>query len=199
MKDKNPEKDGRMERIKDLIRSMPGEKPDYDDLEQADPDRTEEAYQEEQGKWMEEIIRKKTADTFVMHSIGKVRRTDDRTWIEIKPRYRDAMSGLEGFSHIHVLFWFHENDTPENRSVLQVHPRKNNENPLTGVFATHSPLRPNLVGHTLCRILSVENTNIEIESIDARDQTPVVDIKCYIPCTHRKHEIRVPDWVKRGT
>ena len=105
------------------------------------------------------------------------------------------MSGLDGFSHIHVLFWFHENDTPANRRILQVHPRKDSRKPLTGVFATHSPMRPNLVGLTLCRILAVENTKIEVETIDARDQTPVMDIKCYIPYQLRKHEIRVPDWV----
>ena len=145
MKDKDPDTDGHIDRIKELLHSLPGEKPDYEDLDQADPDQTEEKYQEEQREWLEGVRKKKMVDSFVMHSIGTVRKTDDRTWIEDRPRYKAAMSGLDGFSHIHVLFWFHANDTPKNRNVLQVHPRKDSKNPLTGVFATHSPMRPNLV------------------------------------------------------
>ncbi len=186
---------GRLEKLKALFRSFKGKEPDYGNLDQADPHQTEEKYQKEQKRWLDEVQRKKMADSFVMHSIGMVRKEDDRSRIEIHPPYRDAMLGLEGFSHIHVLFWFHENDTPEKRNTMQVHPRKDAGNPLTGVFATHSPVRPNLIGLTLCRILSIEKTTIEIESIDARDQTPVMDIKCYIPYPQKNHEVRVPDWV----
>ncbi len=117
--------------------------------------------------------------------IGIVRKTDDRTWIEVEERYQDALLGLEGFSHIHVMYWFHENDTPELRNTLQVHPRKNPANPLTGVFATHSPLRPNPIALTLCRILSIQGTTIDVEELDARDGSPLIDIKCYI--SERSH------------
>jgi tRNA-Thr(GGU) m(6)t(6)A37 methyltransferase TsaA len=117
--------------------------------------------------------------------IGIVRKTDDRTWIEVEERYQDALLGLEGFSHIHVMYWFHENDTPELRNTLQVHPRKNPANPLTGVFATHSPLRPNPIALTLCRILSIQGTTIDVEGLDARDGSPLIDIKCYI--SERSH------------
>ena len=195
MADNGKDKTDPIERLKKLVESLPGEKPDYGNLEKADPDKTEEQYQEEQRQWMARVRQKKQADAFWMHPIGRIRKEADQTWIEIQPRYREALAGLSGFSHIHVLFWFHENDTPEKRNTLKVHPRKDTRNPLTGVFATHSPLRPNLVGLTLCRILAVENTRIRIESIDAIDQTPVVDIKCYIPYTHQEGEVQVPDWV----
>ncbi len=184
-----------LEKLKALFRSFRGREPDYENLDQADPHQTEEKYQKEQKRWLDEVRRKKMTDSFEMHSIGMVRIEGNRSWIEIHPSYRDGMLGLEGFSHIHVLFWFHENDTLENRGIMQVHPKKDPKNPLTGVFATHSPCRPNLIGLTLCRILSIENTTIEIESIDARDQTPVMDIKCYIPYPHENLELRVPDWV----
>lgn len=134
-------------------------------------------------------------DSYTVYPVGKIRKQDGRIWIEIAPDYRSCMLGLEGFSHIHVLFWFHENDTPEGRSVMRVHPRKDTKNPLTGVFATHSPLRPNLIGLTRCKILSIQDTVIEIEAMDARDNTPVIDIKCDIPHEEKGEEIRVPDWV----
>ena len=135
------------------------------------------------------------ADTYTIHPIGLIRKKDDTAWIEIFAEYREAMLGLEGFSHIHVFFWFHENDTAELRRTLQVHPRKDPSNPLTGVFATHSPKRPNLIGLTRCRIRGVEGNRIAIDAIDARDGSPVIDIKCFIPDAQPLADVRLPDWV----
>jgi tRNA-Thr(GGU) m(6)t(6)A37 methyltransferase TsaA len=132
---------------------------------------------------------------FRIHPVGVVRVRENAAWIEVLEEYRDAMLGLEGFSHIHVLFWFHENDTPELRRTLQVHPRKDPSNPLTGVFATHSPLRPNLIGLTRCRIMGIEGSRISIDAIDARDGSPVIDIKCFIPDAKPPADIRLPQWV----
>ena len=134
-------------------------------------------------------------DAYIIHPIGLIRKKDDTAWIEIFAEYREAMLGLEGFSHIHVFFWFHENDTAELRRTLQVHPRKDPSNPLTGVFATHSPKRPNLIGLTRCRIREVEGNRIAIDTIDARDGSPVVDIKCFIPDAQPLADVRLPDWV----
>jgi tRNA (adenine37-N6)-methyltransferase len=133
-------------------------------------------------------------NTYTVKPIGVIRNDGERTWMEISPCYKDALLGLEGFSHIHVMYWFHENDTPELRSILQVHPRKDPGNPLTGVFATHSPMRPNLIALTLCRILSIQGTIIEVEDMDARDGSPLVDIKCYIPYG-QTGPIQTPGWV----
>lgn len=134
-------------------------------------------------------------DRFTIYPVGLIRKKDDTAWIEIFAEYREAMLGLEGFSHIHVFFWFHENDTAELRRTLQVHPRKDPSNPLTGVFATHSPKRPNLIGLTRCRIRGVEGNRIAIDAIDARDGSPVVDIKCFIPDAQPLADVRLPDWV----
>jgi tRNA (adenine37-N6)-methyltransferase len=134
-------------------------------------------------------------DRYTIYPVGVVRKTDASAWIEIFAGALEAMLGLEGFSHIHVLFWFHENDTPELRRTLQVHPRKDPSNPLTGVFATHSPTRPNLIGLTRCRILGIEGNRIAIDAIDARDGSPVIDIKCFIPDAQPLADIRLPDWV----
>ena len=132
---------------------------------------------------------------FKIFPIGFIRKKDDISWIEIDDEYSDALLGLDGFSHIYVLYWFHENDSPEKRKVLQVHPRKDKRNPLTGVFATHSPLRPNLIALSLCKILAVDGSTITIDEIDAMDKSPVVDIKCYIPSTRSFTDLRLPTWV----
>ena len=134
-------------------------------------------------------------ESFKIFPVGTVSKNEEGTWIEIFEPYCDALLGLEGFSHIQVLFWFHQNDTADRRKTLRVHPRKDEKIPLTGVFATHSPLRPNLIGLTICKIKSVQGRRIEIEDIDAFDGTPVIDIKCYIPESISGSDVRVPDWV----
>ena len=133
--------------------------------------------------------------TYNIHPVGWIRKTEDTACIEIFEAYLDAMLGLEGFSHIQVIFWFHDNDSPGHRGTLQVHPRNNPANPLTGVFATHSPRRPNLIGLTCCRIIGIDGTRIAIEAIDARDGSPVIDIKCFIPDAQPLADTRLPEWV----
>jgi tRNA-Thr(GGU) m(6)t(6)A37 methyltransferase TsaA len=134
-------------------------------------------------------------ETYQIFPVGVVRKSEQAARIEIFEPYSGALLGLEGFSHIFVFFWFHENDTPDRRKTLRVHPRNDKKNPLSGVFATHSPLRPNLVGLTLCKIKSIRDNHIEIEAIDAIDGTPVIDIKCFIPGAAPNTDVRVPDWV----
>lgn len=134
-------------------------------------------------------------ESFQVFPVGVVRKKDKAVWIEIFDQYSDALLGLEGFSHIQVLFWFHQNDSAGKRKTLRVHPRKDKKNPLSGVFATHSPLRPNPIGLTLCKIKSIEDLQIKIEDIDAFDGTPVIDIKCYIPSSVAELDIRLPVWV----
>ena len=130
-----------------------------------------------------------------INPVGAVRKTDAFIGIEIFDDYTDALLGLDGFSHIMVLFWFDQNDTPEKRRVLQVHPRKDPRNPLSGVFATHSPQRPNLIGLTVCKIISIHGDSIEIEDIDAFDGSPLIDLKCYIPGSIGEKDVSLPDWV----
>lgn len=80
-------------------------------------------------------------------------------------------------SKIWVIWWFHCNDTPRMRSTLKVHPRGNLANPLKGVFATRAPMRPNLIALSRCKVLSLKRNVIEIDTIDAFADTPVLDIK----------------------
>ena len=134
---------------------------------------------------------------FNIFPIGYVKKTDDTCEIHIQDQFSDALRGLDSFSHIYVLYWFDQNDTTEKRRTLQVHPRKDPGNPLTGVFATHAPVRPNLIALSRCKIVSITDNVIKLDEIDALDRSPVIDIKCFIPGEPGEPEVRVPDWVNR--
>lgn len=134
--------------------------------------------------------------TFTLVPLGRIEKQGSKTRIILEPEYRAGLQGLEEWSHVWVFYWFDQNDTPEKRATLQVHPRGNPANPRTGVFATRSPVRPNLLALSLCRLISVQDGIVEIESIDAFDQTPVVDLKPYAPGPdHPQAPIRTPAWV----
>jgi len=117
------------------------------------------------------------SQALTLYPIGKVAKEKGRTFIVLDPKYAPGLMGLDRFSHVTVLYWFDRNDTPQKRAILQVHPRGNPKNPLRGVFATHSPVRPNLIGVSRCRIISVQENVIEVEGIDAFDGSPVIDLK----------------------
>ncbi|MDY6987457.1 MAG: tRNA (N6-threonylcarbamoyladenosine(37)-N6)-methyltransferase TrmO [Thermodesulfobacteriota bacterium] len=135
-----------------------------------------------------------SVDALQLFPVGKVKKDSGATTIEIYKGYADALLGLNQFSHLVVLYWFDKNDTPEMRKTLRVHPRHNMSNPLTGVFATRSPRRPNLIGLSVCKILSVKNNVIRIDSIDAFHGTPVLDLKPYVPRMDRVHDASGPKW-----
>jgi tRNA-Thr(GGU) m(6)t(6)A37 methyltransferase TsaA len=94
-------------------------------------------------------------------------------WIELRPEVLAAATDLEVGDEVFVLTWFHEAD----RSVLQVHPRSDPARPLTGVFSTRSPDRPNPVGLHRVRVLKVERHRLRVGPLEAIDGTPVLDLK----------------------
>ncbi|MBF0247910.1 MAG: SAM-dependent methyltransferase [Alphaproteobacteria bacterium] len=118
-----------------------------------------------------------TPDTFLLHPIGRVEKAGAATTIVLDEKYQPGLLGMESGDKIWVLWWFDRNDTAEMRAILQVHPRGNPDNPLTGVFSTRSPVRPNLIALTRCTVLAVRGNVIEIDAIDAFPDTPVLDIK----------------------
>ncbi len=136
--------------------------------------------------------------TFEVQPIGHVKKAEGRTLIVLDKKHQPGLLGLDGYSHVFMFWWFDRNDTPEKRSILQVRPMGNRENPLTGVFATRSPVRPNLLALTLCKLVSVEDNVIEIEKTDAFDGTAVLDIKPYIPGYDSTPDATVPDWLDRA-
>ena len=90
-------------------------------------------------------------------------------------RYDLALCDLEGWERIWVLFWFHlvENWRPKVLPPRSVKRR--------GVFSTRSPHRPNPIGLSVLRLVSVKGLTIEVLDVDIVDQTPILDIKPYVP------------------
>lgn len=89
-----------------------------------------------------------------------------------------ALEGLQDFSHMWVLFYFHRNESTHIRAKVAP-PRLNGTK--TGVFSTRSPHRPCPIGLSLVKITRIENHTIYFEGVDMVDQSPVLDIKPYIP------------------
>lgn len=90
--------------------------------------------------------------------------------------YEQALQDLKGFGYIWVLFWFHENRNWKPMVLPPVGDRKKR-----GVFATRSPHRPNPIGLSLCKLLSIKGRTLRIENPDMLDGTPILDIKPYLP------------------
>ena len=133
--------------------------------------------------------------TFKVSPIGHVRKDQSETKIVLNKKYAPGLLGLDGYSHVYVIWWFDKNDTPEKRSVLQVHPRGDKRNPLTGVFATRSPVRPNLIALTLCKVVSIKDNVVHVDKIEAFDRTPVLDMKPFIPGYDTARDAKLPDWL----
>ena len=104
---------------------------------------------------------------------------EEPSQIEIDPAFEPGLLGLEGGQDVLVLFYRHKITTGEIH--LQLHPRHNPENPLTGVFATRSQFRPNQIAATVARIEQVDGNVLTMSQLDAQDGSPVIDIKPYAP------------------
>lgn len=117
------------------------------------------------------------AEAFTVHPIGHVAKADGKTVVVLDKKYEPGLLGMKGGDDIWVIWWFDRNDRPEQRAILQVHPRGNPDNPLTGVFSTRSPVRPNLLALTKCKVVAVQDNVIEVDAMDAYPDTPVLDIK----------------------
>lgn len=104
----------------------------------------------------------------------------------------EAIQGIDGFSHIFVLFWLNQ-VSKQQRKTLKVHPRGREDLPLLGVFTTRTKLRPNLFGLTLVELMKVENNMLTVRGLDAFNGTPVLDLKPFDSWDMTK-DARVPKW-----
>ena len=122
-----------------------------------------------------------------LHAIGHIRSTLNDTstaprqgsegapdaWLEVDTAFARALSQMRAGDEIIVITWLHLAD----RQVLEVHPRDDPRNPLTGVFATRSQDRPNPLGLHRVTVREIAGTRLRIGPIEAVDGTPVIDIK----------------------
>lgn len=97
-------------------------------------------------------------------------------WLELDPAFADGLLGITPGNELLILTWLHQAD----RDVLQTHPRNELTNPLTGVFLTRSPDRPNPVGLHTVRVRTIDGLRLRIGPLEAIDGTPVIDIKAVL-------------------
>jgi tRNA-Thr(GGU) m(6)t(6)A37 methyltransferase TsaA len=105
-----------------------------------------------------------------------------------------ALSGLNAFSHIVVVFWMHQ---AEPSTMLARRPQNRNDMPEVGILAQRSKHRPNPIGITSVPLVKISGSSIVVRGLDAIDSTPVLDIKPYYPGFDRLPEAQVPEWVNR--
>lgn len=137
-----------------------------------------------------------SACTYQLHPIGTVRAGDDGFALEIDGPFRGALTGLEGFSHLNVLCWFHLFDGPEYRDITFAERPYRDAPDRLGIFATRSPIRPNPIALSPVRVRSidVEEGLVKVDYVDAEPGTPVLDLKPYHPAVDRIREVAVPAW-----
>ena len=128
-----------------------------------------------------------TRETFSLDPVGVIRSTlrarkeaplqgsegAPDAWLEVDPSFARGLSRIAAGDELIVITWLHQAD----RDVLEVHPRGDPEVPLTGVFATRSPDRPNLLGLHRVTVREISGIRLRIGPIETIDGTPVVDVK----------------------
>lgn len=109
--------------------------------------------------------------------IGTVKdRPDGNKEIRVYDEFSEGLKGVENRGHLWVLFWMNKL-SEKDREILLVHPRGNRAREKQGVFALHSPMRPNPIGMTRVRLIERTGNTLIVEGLDAFDDTPVIDIK----------------------
>jgi tRNA-Thr(GGU) m(6)t(6)A37 methyltransferase TsaA len=129
----------------------------------------------------------------IVESAGK---TEAR--LRIFPEFCKGLKGIDGFSHLIVLYWIHLRDKEEERRTLQVFPRKHAVDVEVGVFACRSPSRPNPIGLCVVELVKVDEYSLTVRGLDALEGSPIIDIKPYIPRADSVPDARVPEWTSQG-
>jgi len=140
-----------------------------------------------------------------LRPIGVVRNTvkrpmshgweDVRSSVVLRPELAEALLGLDGYSHIWVLFWPHLVPEDVRGSKPTLHPMDDPANPLQGVLATRAQIRFNPILVSPVRLLKVEGNVLRVKGLDAVDGSPVLDVKPYIPRHDSIPEAEVSRWV----
>jgi tRNA-Thr(GGU) m(6)t(6)A37 methyltransferase TsaA len=143
---------------------------------------------------------------FTMTPVGYVRggrvEVEDDAWgsvtarIELDGFTADALLALDDFSHVEVLFVFDRVD-PDGVCRGARHPRGRADWPLVGIFAQRAKDRPNRIGSTVCEVVAVVGTALEVRGLDAIDGTPVLDLKPYLAGFAPRGAVREPAWARQ--
>lgn len=115
--------------------------------------------------------------------------------IIVMDKWAPALDGVEQFSHLIILFWLDR--IPREGIPLHLHPQRCEDLPLVGLFATRSPARPNPIGVQVVELVSREGNVLTVRHLDALNNSPVLDIKPYLPRGDSVPDAITPTWVSR--
>jgi len=134
--------------------------------------------------------------TYTLNPIGKVIVDDDGFTLSIDEAYREGLTELDGFGYIDVLFWCHYLDEPEYRAMTIAEKPYKQAPDRIGIFATRSPARPNPIALTPVAVLGIDIDAgiVRIPYIDAESDSPILDLKPYLPALDRIRDVTVPEW-----
>jgi tRNA-Thr(GGU) m(6)t(6)A37 methyltransferase TsaA len=130
--------------------------------------------------------------------IGVVESSGELSRVKIFPEFCVGLEGLNNFSHIIILYWFHLRDNEEERRTLRVVPRRHPGAPQVGVFTSRSPSRPNPIGLCVVELTKIEDCTLVVRGLDAFEGSPIIDIKPYIPRADSISDARAPEWTLHG-
>lgn len=135
-------------------------------------------------------------DTFTVKQIGTLRCGESGFRIELDRQFAPALTGIDGFSHLQVVWWFSRCDNPQCRAVLTADSPYKKSPDVLGIFPTRSPLRPNPVALSCAEVTYVDHEDgcVGLAWIDAEDGSPVLDIKPYTPSLDRVEKPGLPGW-----
>jgi len=104
--------------------------------------------------------------------------------IVLEDQYADGLDDIEQHAHLIIVFWPHKMDMSDRKRRVKIHPQRRQDLPLTGVFSTSSPSRPNSTLVTVVKLINRVGKVLTVKGLDALDGTPVIDIKPYDPYYH---------------
>ena len=134
--------------------------------------------------------------TFSVNEIGTITSRNGDYYIQLKAPYKEGLTGLEGFEYVTVVWWFDGCDNDSCRmNLIEEKPYVHGPETL-GTFATRSPRRPNPIAISTAYVtyLNIEEGALGLAWIDARDGSPVLDLKPYTPSADRVETPSVPQW-----
>jgi len=130
--------------------------------------------------------------------VGIVEDVGELSKVKIFPEFCLGLQRLNDFSHVIILYWFHLRDEENERRALTVTPKRHPGAPRVGVFASRSPSRPNPIGLCVAELVKIEECTLTVRGLDALQDSPIIDIKPYIPRADSIPNARVPEWAFHG-
>ncbi|MDP3995767.1 MAG: tRNA (N6-threonylcarbamoyladenosine(37)-N6)-methyltransferase TrmO [bacterium] len=133
---------------------------------------------------------------FVENNIKKLRFgkfTNEVSEIIINKKFTKALTGIEKYSHIVVVYWMDK----VKDYVMTHQPQDKKEVPIVGIFACRCPQRPNPIGITTVKLMGRRGNKLKVKGLDVLNRTPIIDVKPYWPQYDKVVKEKMPGWINK--